>query len=137
MKRTFPYELSRYLLGLILSVLCGITISLILALTDGNPMSLLRAEFIIKCGVFILTPILVICSISKRYWTCIVVVVSVVMIWSIIAVIVLVPKAPNVSLVRHFWNCKGALYSPLLVYVLPGIVFQKFCNWCRITEAAS
>lgn len=134
MKQVFPYEPSRYMMGLILSVLFGITIALCIGLLDGNRMSFQRADSIIKTGFMILTPLLFICSISRRFWICIMVVLLVVLLWSIIAILVLVPKAPDVSIASHFWRCKSAVFTPLFVYILPAFIFQRFCSWCRITN---
>ncbi len=82
-----------------------------------------------------MTPVLILSSLTKRLWAFVSAILVVYWAWSIFVIVALMPGDVGSTALQRVWVSKSVLCNPLVVYVIPILIFQRFCNWCRITEA--
>ncbi len=133
MKKHFSYDPIKYMAGLLLAWLLSVAISLLSTYFDGSLITSKRIGFMLGLAFICVVPILVWCSLVRRYWMPLSIMVSIVMAYSLFVVLVWMPKPAGISVLQHVWNSMSSFVGTVIVYVIPAAFFQQYCIWvCNV-----
>ncbi len=135
MTKHFRYDVTKYIAGLLFSVLTSVIVSLICDVICGESIFILRIEHTVVFTFSLLVPLLVFCSLAKNYWTPMLIFLAINYSFAAYVVLVLVPKPLNTTLFQHLLRCWTYLVDPIVVACLPAAFFQQYCKWvCCLPE---
>ena len=129
MKYRFRYEPVKYIAGLILAWLLAVALSLLGTFFDGSLITPKRIGSMMGVAFICVIPILVWCSLVRRYWVPLSIMVSIVLAYSLFVVLVWMPKPADISVLKHVWNNMSSLLGTVVVYVIPAAFFRQYCIW--------
>ncbi len=134
MKFAFPYEIKKYIEGLILTVILGVLIFFIISLIDGSPISLVRLRDMVKSYVVIIIPLLILGSLIKYYWLPMVIYIFITIAYTSFVMLNWVPYPVNTSVWSKAWVVVFSIVKILIQCVSMGVFFQQYCKrQCRLT----
>ncbi len=131
-KHRFPYDLVKYIAGLLLAWLLSVALSLLGTFFDGSLITPKRISSMFGVAFVCVVPILVWCSLVRRYWMPLSIMICIVMAYSLFVVLAWMPKPAGISVLQHVWNSMSSFLGTVVVYVIPAAFFQQYCEWvCR------
>ena len=126
----FPYQPAKYVVGLILSWIFGFIVSMIVAFAQNdNWFPVRRVVEVLKAAFICLVPMLVICSLVRRYWLPVIIMLLGVNLVSLFVMLYWIPVPPRTTLMMHIWSSRSFLIGSLFNYLLPAAFFQQYCKW--------
>ena len=131
----FRYDPVKYIAGLLLAWLLSVAISLLATFFDGSLITPKRIGSMLGVAFICVVPILVWCSLVRRYWMPLSIMLSIVVAYSLFVVLVWMPKPAGISVLQHVWNSMSSFLGTIIVYVVPAVFFRQYCIW--VCQAAS
>lgn len=128
-KYRFQYDPVKYIAGLLLAWLLSVAIALLGTFFDGSLITPKRIGTMSGVAFICVVPILVWCSLVRRYWMPLSIMVSIVLAYSLFVVLAWMPKPAGISVLQHVWNSMSSFLGTVIVYVVPAAFFRQYCIW--------